>query len=96
MNSMAPLGYTAVDLISLSRCAAWRDRLQNRCSPRTGQVTQLSMMFKPYGARIATSWVEAPLNPLGSHFNHSGYRPSLANTAEAGFPIQESASTCPH
>src|SRR5579863_4630286 len=52
MNNMAPFGYTAVDFISLSRWQGCAERLQNRCSLRTGQVTQLSRMFRPYGARI--------------------------------------------
>src|SRR5207237_1427160 len=52
MNSVADLGYVAVDLISFSFCKAANGKLQNRCSSRTGQVRQLSRMFKPYGARI--------------------------------------------
>ena len=47
MNSIAPLGYTAVDLISFSLCAACGDRLQKRCSLRMGQVRQLSRMVRP-------------------------------------------------
>src|SRR5438874_10182151 len=47
MNSIAPLGYTAVDLISLSRCPACGERLQNKCSLRTGHVRQLSRMVRP-------------------------------------------------
>src|ERR1700731_4967293 len=52
INSIVDFGYTAVDLISFSFCTAGKGKLQNKCSSRTGQMRQLSMIFKPYGARI--------------------------------------------
>src|ERR1700686_2597306 len=47
MKSIAPLGYTAVDFISLSFCPATTERLQKRCSSLTGHVRQLSRILSP-------------------------------------------------
>src|SRR5581483_453138 len=47
MKSIAPLGYTAVDFISLRRCPAGTERLQKTCSSLTEQVRQLSRIFSP-------------------------------------------------
>jgi len=49
INSIVDFGYTAVDLISFSLWTAGRGKLQNKCSSRTGQIRQLSMIFKRKG-----------------------------------------------
>src|SRR5260370_17606632 len=63
INSIVDFGYTAVDLISFSFCTAGKGKLQNKYSSRTGQETQLSMIFKPYGARIQHPPVERIVAP---------------------------------
>src|SRR5690242_6724708 len=74
-NSVAPLGYTAAEVMEESACTAAGGRLQKSRSSRWGQERQLSIISKPYGARIAslprsippsTRWTKR--NPLGIGF----------------------------
>src|SRR5215470_2426306 len=51
-KSVAPLGYDAGDVMVESTCAAAGERSRKSRSSLCGRATQLSMISKPYGARI--------------------------------------------